>query len=193
MFNITKLADLVRDGLLLASSRTYAEQYVEPFIRAKFGLQESGAGDYDAVDDEGLRYEIKACKVLRRSGNGKGTKSLLDRILFENSSLVLTRSVPFDSHLTEDYLANVQNVKRDHFDVLIFALLFQDKVLVFSLKTNEIGTDKVPSWSDKHGRYDAPGKSGQFPITKSNIRWHLDHNLIATLDYKEVAQLIQGL
>jgi len=28
----------------------------------------------------------------------------------------------------------------------------------------------MPGWSDHHGRYDAPGKSGQFNINKNSIR-----------------------
>lgn len=40
------LANKVRDGLFLAASRTYAEQYIEPIIRKKYGLS----------DTSGVRY-----------------------------------------------------------------------------------------------------------------------------------------
>lgn len=40
----------VRNGLFHAASRTYGEQYVEPFIRFKYGFQESDGQDYVAVN-----------------------------------------------------------------------------------------------------------------------------------------------
>ncbi len=86
------LARVVRDGLFLAASRTYAEQYVEPFVRAKYGLSEPLLGDHDGVDDEGLKYEIKACKVLRASVNRRGSKSLLERIVYETDNVSANRA-----------------------------------------------------------------------------------------------------
>ena len=168
------------------SPNTYAEQYVEPFIRSKFGLNEPDSDDHDAVGADGTKYEIKASKILRPTGNGKGKKRLLDRILFENNNIATNRLIPFREHETAEYLANIQNVKRDHFDVLIYVLLFGDLVYVFFLDSKKIVKQFPPGWSDKHGRYDAPGKSGQFGITKSNISWHLAHTLKQSFTYKEL-------
>jgi hypothetical protein len=187
------LVSKVRDGLFLASSRTYAEQYVEPIIREKYNLSEPDAGDHDGVDAFGNKFEIKACKVLKSAGNGKGSKSLLRRILFESSGSILGRLVPFSEHKTSDYLANVQNVKRDHFDTLVYVLLFSDCVKVFFAERETIAKGIFPSWSDKHGRYDQVGKSGQFGITKSTISWHLNSTLKDTLTYEEVTELLSRL
>lgn len=176
----------VRNGLFLAASRTYAEQYVEPFIRFKYGLLEPESGDHDAISSSGHKYEIKACKVLASTKNGKTLKTLLDRILFENSSLPTHRLVPFDDAGSSDFLANVQNVKRDHFDTLIYVLLFKDCVKIFFADTEAIKKGEFASWSDKHGRYDELGKSGQFGITRSTIQWHLTNNLVDTVTYEEM-------
>ena len=101
--------------------------------------------------------------------------------------------VSFDQHATEDYLANVQNVKRDHFDYLIYVLLFADCVKVFMAHTSSIRKGDFQSWSDKHGRYDELGKSGQFGITRSTIGWHIEHTLKETMDYEEVASIFELL
>jgi hypothetical protein len=185
----SKIVDLVkkvRDGLFLASSRSYAEQYIEPFIREKYGLSEPITNDYDGSDKEGKKYEIKASKVLRATGNTKKLKTILDRILFETENIETNRLIPFSECKTAQYLANIQNVKRDHFDYLLYVLLFEDCIKIFSAKKEEIGTDILPSWSDKHGRYDTHGKSSQFPITRSTIQWHLDHHLKDTVSYEEM-------
>ena len=186
------LGDTVRDGLFLAASRTYAEQYIEPFVRAYYGYQRGG-GDQDALDASGRRYEIKACKVMHSSTNRRGTRSLLERVRFELDNTMINRAVPFGEAFTASYDANVQNVKRDHFDELIYVLMFEDCLKIFRLASSDIAKGKVPNWSDKHGRYDALGKSGQFNIKKGSIQWHLDNTLDATLSYDEVAVILSNL
>jgi len=182
--------DQVRDGLFLAASRTYAEQYVEPFIRRKFDLLEPDGNDHDAIDRSGRRYEIKASKVMRRRKNSKKTRPLLDRVYFEVHSSPLKRYFDASQRFDEDYLANIQNVKRDHFDFLIYVLLFRDGVWVFQAPRDAIAKGKFLNWSDKHGRYDAEGKSGQFPINRLSIQWHEDHCLHCVMDYREVGMLM---
>lgn len=193
MDNSKTLAQQVRDGLFLAPSRTYGEQYLEPFVRAKYGLLEPETGDHDAVDSEGNQYEIKACKVLRATENGKGSKSLLDRILYENGNLETNRLIPFSEHKTAEYLANVQNVKRDHFDTLIYVLLFEDCAKIFFAKREAIAKGTFASWSDKHGRYDELGKSGQFGITRTTIQFHLENQLKDTVTYEEMTEIFKKL
>ena len=183
----------VRDGLFMASSRTYAEQYIEPLIRKKYDLLPPKGDDHDALGRDGVKYEIKASKVLHPTGNGKSAKTLVDRILFESDHDVTKRLVPFAEHKSADYLANIQNVKRDHFEILIYALLFGDCIKVFFTNSVDIAKGILPSWSDKHGRYDELGKSGQFPVTKSTITWHLEKNLVDTIVYSEAAMIFEHL
>jgi hypothetical protein len=188
------LSRKVRDGLFLAPSRTYAEQYVEPFIREFYGLFEPKKNDHDAVDDQGLLYEIKSCKVLKSNKvNNKKSKDILTRILDENSNVETNRMISFRDAVKADYLANVQNVKRDHFDVLIYVLLFEDCVKVFFCESSKIKKKVFVNWSDKHGRYDQEGKSGQFGITKSNLKWHIDNCLKDTISYREITKIYQKL
>jgi len=193
---MNKSADLVlkvRDGLFLASSRTYAEQYVEPLVREKYDLLLPKGDDHDAIGRDGIKYEIKASKVLHPTGNGKNTKTLIDRVLFESDHHITKRLVPFKEHQTADYLANIQNVKRDHFEILIYVLLFEDCMKVFFANSSDISKGNLPSWSDKHGRYDELGKSGQFGVTKSTIGWHLENNLVDTINYLEVADIFERI
>ena len=188
-----KLSMEVRNGLFLASSRTYAEQYIEPLIREKFGLSEPLTDDYDALGLGGEKYEIKSSKVLKVSENTKASKRLLSRILYENSNISLNRLVKFSEAESASYLANIQNVKRDHFSKLIYVLLFEDCIKIFVIESTDIKKGTVPSWSDKHGRYDALGKSGQFPITKSTIKTHLDKYLVETMSYQEATSIFEKL
>lgn len=180
------ISRIVRDGLFLAASRTYGEQYIEPFICARYGFRK-GDGDQDAVDPQGKRYEAKACKVLHASVNRHGTRTLLERIKYEITNVTTNRMVPFAEAKTAKYDANVQNVKRDHFDVLIYVLLFKDFVKIFWADRESIRSGDFRGWSEKHGRYDAHGKSGQFAIKRNTVQWHLDNYLHETVTYEEMA------
>ena len=137
-----ELIKRIRNGLFLAPSRSYGEQYVEPFVRKKYDLKDPTGNDNDGTDQTGKRYEIKACKVLRATGYSKKLKTIIERILFENNNLETNRLVLFSESKTAEYLANVQNVKRDHFDYLIYVLLFADCVKIFFAKSEDIRTLK---------------------------------------------------
>lgn len=186
------ISRIVRDGLFLAASRTYGEQYIEPFICARYDFRK-GKGDHDAIDAQGKQYEVKSCKVLRTSVNRRGTRTLLERIKYEITNVTTNRMVPFLEATTAIYDANVQNVKRDHFDVLIYVLLFEDCVKIFRADREDIRSGNFPGWSDKHGRYDALGKSGQFSIKRKTIQWHLDNHLQETVTYEEMAETLSKI
>jgi hypothetical protein len=186
-----ELALKIRNGLFLAASRTYGEQYVEPFIRHTYDLIDPPGNDHDGMSSDGIRYEIKASKVLKKTANISKSKKILDRILFENDNAQINRLLPFSAAKESKYDANIQNVKRDHFEELIYVLLFEDCLKVFQIKAEEISS--IPRWSDKHGRYDALGKSGQFMINKSSIEWHLENQLKDTFTYSQVADTYQKI
>ena len=69
--------------------------------------------------------------------------------------------------------------------------MFEDCIQIF--ESNKEDISKIPNWCEKHGRYDALGKSGQFMITKSNIEWHLKNNLVATLTWDEVYEIAKDI
>jgi len=189
---IKELATKIRNGLFLAPSRTYGEKYIEPLIRERYGLLRADDNSYDAKDKNGKRYEIKACKVLSSLGDIKNAP-LIDQIKFENDNLPTNRLVAFSEADKINYDANVQNVKRDHFDYLIYVLLFADCIKVFKIEKDKVNATYIPGWSDKHGRYDALGKSGQFNINKYKIKFHVDHFLIDTITYNEATEIYQEI
>lgn len=177
------IVEQFRDGIFRSASRTYGEQYIEPILRKYYGWDESKGGANDAVGNEGQLIEIKASKVLL-STEKKQNISLVDRIISENHNDVINRLVSFDDCYEAEYYANMQNVKRDHFDELYYVMLFEDCLKIFVSKKEDISS--IPNWSDKHGRYDEHGKSGQFAIKKANISWHIENNLKTTLTWDEV-------
>jgi len=191
MRKLSASAKLVRDGLFLAASRPFGEEYIENFVRACYGLRKPDRGSYDAVDSKGIRYEIKAARALRPRPQKSGSKTILERIQFENQSLVTNRLVRFDECRTAIYDANIQNIKRDHFDILTYLVLFEDCVKVFDVKRAEISS--MDGWSKFHGLYDVVGKSGQFSVRRGNIEWHLQNYLVDSISYPQMRDVYASL
>ena len=186
-------ARTARDGIFRSSNRTYGETYIEPLIRAKFGLVPSGTGSFDAFSaDKKIKYEIKSSKVLREKKEVEAT-TLFDVIAAAKQTDDLDRLIPTAECETAEYVANIQNVKRDDFDILIYVLLFEDAIKVFMIPSSKINADNVPNWSDKHGRYDEFGKSGQFPIKAANIKVHISNYAKTTLTWDEAARIFKEL
>jgi hypothetical protein len=195
IYNMSKSKNEVmefRNGIFLASSRTYGETIIEPIIRKLFGLNKPNSADCDSISKKGIRGEIKASKVLS-SVKRKKNVSFIDRILLENNSSPINRLVSFKNRLNSEYLSNIQNVKRDHFDELIYVMLFEDCIKIFISDVNNINKKNLPNWCDKHGRYDKLGKSGQFGITKNNIEWHTKNNLKNTLSWEEAYEIAKTI
>lgn len=184
--NVASEAEKIRDGIFLAASRTYGEQYIEPLVRYLYGLLPAENNAYDALDpSSGARYEIKAAKVLRQRTSANGL-SVRKRIDLEVENTPLLRMVPYAERYEARYGANIQNVKRDHFDFLLYILLFSDRLSIFKLASVEINRENVPHWSDKHGRYDAFGKSGQFNINRDSIAEHEKKYRVNDLSYADL-------
>ena len=186
-----KYVEQFRNGMFLAPSRTYGENFMEPIIRKIRGLFKSDTDENDALNYNGEPEEIKCSKVLLSRQNKKTSLSLSELIILETEKNVLNRLILFANRLTSKYGSNIQNVKRDHFSKLVYVLLFEDCIQIF--ESNKEDISKIPNWCEKHGRYDALGKSGQFNITKSNIEWHLENNLVATLTWDEVYEIAKDI
>ena len=177
-----------RNGIFVASSRTYGEKYMEPIIRKLRGLHPTSTNENDAVNDNGEFIEIKCSKVLL--SRPKNKDSLVENIILESENTELNRLIPFGDCYDSKYDANIQNVKRDHFSKLVYVMLFEDCIKIF--ESNKEDISNIPNWSGKHGRFDELGKSGQFGITKNNVKWHLENNLVSTLTWDEVYESAKG-
>ena len=179
-----------RNNIFTAQGRVYGEIFMEPIIRKIRGLFESDTDENDAKNGDGEFVEIKCSKVLlKKKQNKKNT--LIEQIMSNNDNYVLNRLISFDDCYKTKFLSNIQNVKRDHFSELVYVMLFEDCIKIFT--SDREGISDIPGWSDKHGRYDEDGKSGQFGITHNHIEWHIKNNLVDTMTWEEVYEMVKDI
>lgn len=185
-----KTSEKFRDSMFLASSRTMGEIYMEPIIRKFRRLHPTPTDENDAVNDDGKFSEIKCARVLLKKQKKKEI-SLAEEVVSVSENNVLTRLIPFADCYTAKYDANMQNIKRDHFQYLIYVMLFKDCLKIFERDRNDIS--KITNWSGKHGRFDEYGKSGQFNVTKNKIKEHLENSLVDTLTWDEAYEIAKSI
>lgn len=189
----TKAALALRDGLFLAASRATGETYMEPALRKLLSLKRATTGDHDGQDAaSGAKFEIKVTKMLGKKPVNKQA-SLFDVVALEAEANPLERITPFAERASTDYDANIQNVKRDHFDQLVYVLMYEEGVEVFKIKSADINRQNIANWSEKHGRYDQPGKSGQFNVTKNHIKAHEENFFYGFYSYEELVPVFKDL
>lgn len=191
----SKEAISLRNGIFLAASRTYGETYIEPVIRNIYSLLPANSNEFDAISIDGeLKYEIKTAKVLKsRDYKKRNGQDLFTLVTDEEKSSALSRMVDFKDRKTARYDANIQNVKRTHFDYLIYSLVYSDGIQIFKIGNDKINKDSISNWSDKHGRYDAIGKSGQFTVKRGNIIKHEELYGEKFFTWEELVPLYKGL
>jgi hypothetical protein len=188
--NMNKEVEKFRNNIFTAQGRVYGEIFMEPIIRKIRGLSVSDTDENDAKNGDGEFVEIKCSKVLLKKKQNKNN-TLLEQIMSNNNSYVLNRLISFDDCYIKKFLSNIQNVKRDHFSELVYVMLFEDCIKIFTSNREDISD--IPVWSDKHGRFDEHGKSGQFGITHNNIEWHIKNNLVDTLTWEEVYDMVKDI
>ena len=86
--------------------------------------------------------EIKCSKILNEKLKDP---SLIESVILENDNTILKRLIKFADCYDIKYDANIQNIKRDHFEFLIYVLLFEDCIKIFKSYRGDISSK--PGWS----------------------------------------------
>ena len=177
-------AGMLREGIFNLNTRRFGT-VAEVMIRRLFKLGRSKNQFHDLYDDlENHRVEVKFSTVRRKNNRTITEDSVLNCIADELSS---NRQVKFDEWNKYEFDCNIQQVKRDQFEVLYYGLFFSDKVAIFRIKSDEIGPKIY--YSDK--QHKGNEGEGQFHLNEKTMKIHLDNYLYQTLTYQELYELLE--
>jgi len=129
------------------------------------------------------RVEVKFSRVLKRSALPVSEATVLESI---GSATSEQRMVPFAEWRACRFDCNIQQIKRQEFDVLYYGLFFADAVVVFRIRSDEIGPGIY--YSDLQHRGNVG--EGQFHVNNDTLAVHLEHYLYRKLTYEELLQLL---
>ena len=175
---------LFKEGIFELRTRRFGS-VAEIMIKKLFNLGNPHNNAHDLVDpDTKERIEVKFSTVMKKNESTINEDNIIDQCIKANLSIRMVKSVDvkdikFDS--------NIQQIKRNEFEILYYGLFFYDKIAIFKLKTSEI-MDTL-GYSDFQHRGNEG--EGQFHINDRTWDYHLDNNLIQWLTYEELYKLFE--
>ena len=173
----------LRDGIFALRTRrlgTVSEVLVQRLLR----LQKSKSLFHDLYDEAAKhRIEVKFSTVLKKHRAAITEDTVLERIAEETSS---QRMVAFSEWNTVRFDSNIQQIKREEFEILYYGLFFSDRIAIFRIEAGEIGPQI--GYSDKQHKGNLG--EGQFHVTDRNLPCHLDNYLYQSLTYDEFLTLL---
>ena len=178
-------ADKLREGIFNLQTRRFGS-VAEVMIKKIFKFGKSKNQFHDAYDDiKKQRAEIKFSTVRKKNNRTITEESVLQCISDEMSS---NRNVPYSNSRWRTYKfdCNIQQIKRDQFEVLYYGLFFSDVVVIFKIKSQEIGSGIY--YSDK--QHKGNEGEGQFHLNETTLEIHIEKYLYKVLSYKELFDLL---
>ncbi len=172
-------AEQLRDGIFNLRTRrmgTVAEVMIKRMMKYKKG-QNLFHDLYDDINNH--RVEVKFSTVQKKASASITEDNILEAI---GESSMEGRSVNFDDWKNQEFDCNIQQVKKKEFDILYYGMFFYDKIVIFKIKKDEIGTKIF--YSDKQHKGNIG--EGQFHINDRTLQTHLDNYLYKTITYQEL-------
>lgn len=171
-----------RDNLFQMNTRRFGK-VMEVAVSRLTSSEFSHNVYHDLDTNKGTRIEVKFSRVEKQHPQAITENNVLDVIQREG---LYVRMFQFEEWHYQKFNCNIQQLKRDEFDILIYGLLFADRVLVFMATPEAIGENM--KYSDR--QHKGNKGEGQFHITPSTLQYHIDNHLLATLSYYDLLKLL---
>jgi len=174
----------LKEGIFNLNTRRFGS-VAEVMIRRLFKLGRSKNQFHDLYDDlENHRVEVKFSTVRKKNSRVITEESVLKCISDELSSI---RQINFTEWKNYEFDCNIQQVKRDQFEILYYGLFFSDVVVIFRIKSDEIGNQIYYSNKQHKGNEG----EGQFHLNEKTLQIHIDNYLYKILTYEELFSLLE--
>lgn len=175
----------LRDGLFSLYTRRFGT-VTELMIRRLFDLSRGQNQFHDLYDDaQHMRVEVKF-SVVRKAAETKLTEDTVLQCIAEATAAERMVSFADSEWKACAFDSNIQQVKPKEFDVLYYGLFFADRIVIFRIKSADLG--KQIYYSDKQHKGNVG--EGQFHINQNTIPIHLERYLYKVLTYDELLSLL---
>jgi activator of HSP90 ATPase len=178
----------LRDGIFALRTRRFGS-VAECMVKRLRKYRQARSLFHDLFDERTRqRIEVKFSTVQQKAKRTVTDETVLDCI---EDAISEKEPVPFSEWRNSRFDCNIQQVKREEFDVLYYGLFFSDCVQVFRINSSDIKTRTEGGeigYSDKQHKGNVG--EGQFHITNRNLQTHLDRHFHKKLTYDELCQLL---
>ena len=177
-----------KQGVFLHSPRKFGT-LAEIMATALFDLKPAESGEYDRLDDNGDRVEIKFSRVLEPIEGSMNEKNCVKQTVDASRG---PQAISSSEAKTAGYDCNIQQVKPEKFDTLIYGLFFKDKIEIFKIPSSEVADCPKGSPHQQRGNKtsDDAVNEGQFHITKDTIDYHRTRYKVKTVTYRKLKKIL---
>lgn len=176
-------ADELREGIFALNTRRFgsvAEVLIQRLV--KLGKAKTLFHDlYDDVRDH--RVEVKFSRALKKSEVLVTEATVLECIESATSEERMVHSDELDG---VKFDCNIQQIKKVEFEILYYGIFFFDCVMIFRIKSEEIGPQIYYSNKQHKGNEG----EGQFHVNHDTLQIHLDNYLYRNLSYETLLDLL---
>ena len=173
----------LRDGIFALKTRRFGA-VSETLVQRLLHLGKAKNLFHDLFDEtEKERVEVKFSVVQKKSEIPITEATVLEAIRGATSE---ERMVKLDDWKHATFDCNIQQVKRNEFDVLYYGLFFADCVVVFRIRSEDFGSKIQYSDCQHKGNVG----EGQFHINRRTMQVHLDNYFYKRLTYDELLELL---
>lgn len=173
-----------RDGIFALRTRRFGT-VAEIMIKKLYDMEESGDLAFDKrIRETNERVEVKFSTVMKENDARIRDDNVIEQC---NKANLANRAMASTEIGIYRFDCNIQQVKRNEFDVLFYGLFFADVIEIYKMNSDEIFT--CPGYSDKQHRGNEG--EGQFHMNQDNIEYHRCNHLQCVLQYRELYELLQ--
>ena len=178
MNNLKSEIEKFKFGIFSLHTRRFGT-LAELMIQLLYKLSDSNSLAFDKKDKKNKKVEIKFSRVMRKDDERIKVENAISQAKGAN---IKERMLKLDDKASFD--CNIQQIKTKEFDVLYYGLFFDDKVLIYKVKSEDV--KKIPGYSNKQHRGNEG--EGQFHINDTNIGIHNKY-LDKTLSYDDLYEI----
>lgn len=174
----------LRNGIYSLRTRrfgTVAEIMIKKLEKLDWGDNIS----HDLIDRRlNKRIEVKFSTAMRSNKNKITESNVLEEIY---QALDKNRMFKRCEWSIYSFDCNIQQVKKNEFDILYYGIFFSDLVEIFKIQSNEI--DAAINYSDK--QHAGNVGEGQFHLNNKTYEYHRQNFFQESLSYEELYRLLK--
>ena len=174
-----------RDGIFALRTRRFGD-VAEIMIERLYHFSKSHNQYHDRYDEmANKRIEVKFSTVMKANDSVINIENVIEECKKANLG---NRALKSEEMLNFNFDCNIQQVKKNEFDIIYYGLFFSDRIAIFKMNSKDI--THCIRYSDKQHKNNIG--EGQFHLNNSTIKNHFDNYFVQWLTYEELYDLFKS-
>ena len=178
-----------RDGIMRLNGHQFG-RVGEVVVETLMGYTPSGVPEFDLLDTNGQMVEVKTAKVQEGSKKRVNVGNFYDVAMnYARWERLITQQRAVDGEAT--FACNIQRIKPNLFDRLVYLLFFKDLVEIFAID----GDDLDPDNPDLGYSSEPSGiglEEGYLRINGKTYGYHNSNHLVQSVSYGDLMKVAKA-